>query len=420
MLEQTTKNWRLLYPGQDGWLVADVTDGGRVEPGSSVDAQLPLKSSRGERLIVALPARLFASVLIPVTAPDAETRDAALQLQMEKLGLLPQQGKAGQSPHASLEAGADGSEHMMLVVLLDEVPQQEICIESAERFEVAPRLLATETGVLSIYRELGSLVAVVPDKAGALAYFQVLGADGLDAASASEIALLLQSVGSLPGMELPGKIHLHFDVSAEGLRFLEVKTGLPVELAGEPCRRLANPPWNLVPPQVTALRAATRRRRAFKMAAMAAALVVLAAVTAMAFHVGSLTVRRDSLRKALEQVAGDVESARATAAAWQQMQLALDPDIYPIERLYLATRTLPPEGVRLTVFEQRGASIVITGEASSTPAAIKFANDLKRSPEWGGYEFEIPQPKILPNNSAQFRITARAPNAAAISVEDVP
>lgn len=420
MAEKFTKKSRLLYPGAEEWFIADVTETASIDAASCVPIDLPYVPSSGERLVVALPARLFAAILLPVTAPDEESRDAAVQLQLEKLGLLPQQAKTIQCPPATIEVASDGQERTVQAILLDEAPPPEICVESAALYEAAPRLVPLEKGVLAICRELGNLVALLPNSSGQLAHFQVLGSDKIGEAAAQEISLLLQAIGTLPGIALPGKICVHFEVPIEELQIFANQSGLEVTALGDPVRRLAASVLDFTPVAVVAMRAASRRRRTIRMAALALLCLVLAAVAAMGIQIASLTTHRNSLRREIDEVSDQVEATRQTAQAWQNMQMALDPDLYPIERLYLATRLLPAEGVRLTVFEQRGGSIVITGEASSTPAAIKFANDLKRSPEWGGYEFEIPQPKILPNNSAQFRITARAPTSATITTEDMP
>lgn len=407
---------RLLYPAESGWMLADVLSDGSVDATASVKVEPPVVAASGERLVVALPARYFATVLVPVTAPDEETRDAALQLQLEKLGLL-QEGRASAPASASCEAGAVGDERTMLAVLLDDQPPEAVCIEGAERFEPAPRLLHTAPATLALYGELGSLVAVWPSPSGGTAYFQMLSSGALDEEAVSELALLVQSVSSLPGLPAVKKIALHVEAQTRAMQLLADATGLEVVHAGEVDRALPSPAWNLLPHRVVTMRAASVRRRAIRAGALAVMSLVLAAVGGMAWHYARLSDKAAELRDGLARVESDVMAAASTAALWQEMRLALEPELYPIERLYQATRLLPDEGVRLTVFEQRGTGIVLSGEASSTPAAIKFANDLKRSPEWGGYTFEIPQPKIMPNNSAQFRVTARAPGEAVATPE---
>lgn len=392
-----------LYPGPDGWNLGtvDVRAGEiRSEP-----VDLPLGGGQRDGVVVCLPATVFSSLPVRVDAGvDADSRVGLVRLQMEKEGIC-----AEDTPDRAVRVTEVRERDDGLVfqgVVLDDALPDELCIEEAARFDCAVRQREFPDNQLSIHNELGTPVATLTLD-GRLIHFQPLGCGADSMEFASEVALLVSSLEETVDLGGLTGVTICFPVGEDVMQALSDAVGVPVSTAPEPPFHVAADPWSFEPAPVRTMRERTRRGRRIRGLATAAVAVLLLVLAGLGARLILLHREASGLRADIARHADEVAGARETAALWQRMELALRPDLFPIERLYQATRLLPDQGVRLVVFEQRGADIVIAGEASSTPAAIKYSNDLRRSPEWSGFEWEIPQPKILPNNSAQFRITAR-------------
>ncbi len=392
---------QVMAPGPESWRQVELRDAASEIVGD--DLQPPFQMNNPERTIIGLPANCFSSVPVTIlTAPDDKVIDQVVMLQLEKLGLQ----IAARESILSEKVYEDDSKQVYHALVLDDTIAEDLCVENAARFEPAVHLLDLGRNALTLVMELGQIVAAI-DIDGKLAHFETLGAGPDSDDLASEIALLLLSISeSLPLSQLKS-IQIAFNVADPQLQQIANATGLAVKTVDPPQLREPEQSWNFLPQQVVAMRQQTKRKRQIRQLITGVAAVLILTVAGLAAHLTVLQVKVSQLESDLAVHAAEVESARQTAGLWRRMELAVSPDSFPIERLYQATRLLPEEGVRMTVFEQRGGDVVIAGEASSTPAAIKFSNDLKRSPEWGGFNWEIPPPKILPNNSAQFRITAR-------------
>ena len=402
---------QLLAPCEDEWRLVELPADGASAAGEPLEP--PFGLAAAERTLVCLPSSCFSSVPLRIEATaETEGVDGMARLQLEKLGVADDQRTADEVVIVPLQTGGDARTYH--AVVLDETIPEELCIEHAGRFEPAVHMLDLPDNALTLYRECGQLVAALTI-GGKLCHFQPLGVDGDFGELANEVSLLLASLADTLELGDLEAIHVRCALDDCVLQELADSCALPVRSGAPPGWREPAEYWGITPRQVGELRQRTRRRRRTGQLAAALAAAVVVALLALAAHLVILNRQAGKLERELAAHAGEVERTRETASLWRRMELALDPDLYPLERLYQATQLLPDEGVRLTVFEQRGGDVVIAGEASSTPAAIKFSNDLRRNPAWSGFSWEIPQPKILPNNSAQFRITARRASGGEIA-----
>ncbi len=392
---------QVLAPTAENWQLAELRD--TASEVVADDLQLPYQLDYPERTIIGLPAHCFSSVPISVQrSPDQDAIAEMLQLQLEKLGLS---GDFRNNASYEIVDQQESSEIYHTVVLDDTIPE-ELCIENAARFEPAVHLRAISSNTLTLFIEMGQVVAAI-DLGGKLAHFEALGSLPDSEDLASEVSLLLLSVGETLPVEKLKSIQIGFNLDDRVLQQIADSTGLAAKTIDPPKLRSPDRVWAFLPQQVSILRLQTKRKKQLQQMVFGLAAVLIIAFAAMAAHLIMLNLQVAELENDLAAHAQEVDATKSTANLWRRMELALTPESFPIERLYQAARLLPEQGVRMTVFEQRGGDVVIAGEASSTPAAIKFSNDLKRSPDWSGFNWEIPPPKILPNNSAQFRITAR-------------
>ncbi len=95
---------------------------------------------------------------------------------------------------------------------------------------------------------------------------------------------------------------------------------------------------------------------------------------------------------------------QGTAERWRQVEWAVNPKLYPVELLYQISGLLPGDGLRLTAIEIQKGKVVIRGEASTAPAAFKFAEDIKAKSELQIFSWLMPSPTLRPDGRAEFTI----------------
>ena len=85
-------------------------------------------------------------------------------------------------------------------------------------------------------------------------------------------------------------------------------------------------------------------------------------------------------------------------------RVAVNPNLYPVELLYQISGLLPHDGLRLTAIEIQKGKVAVRGEASTAPAAFKFAEDIKAKPELQMFNWQMPSPILRPDGRAEFTI----------------
>lgn len=135
---------------------------------------------------------------------------------------------------------------------------------------------------------------------------------------------------------------------------------------------------------------------------------VYAAVLVL-FLAGLLVLRLEigRLGRKIEKDASRTEFVKMTAARWRALAPAIDPRFYPIELIQHLSESLPSADVRITKFDQSARQISVEGEANSAALAYQFADKVKKHPDLQMFQFEMPAPKILPNDHAQFRLEGK-------------
>ena len=98
---------------------------------------------------------------------------------------------------------------------------------------------------------------------------------------------------------------------------------------------------------------------------------------------------------------------RATEAKWKALAPAIDPHYYPVEILLHLFDSLPAADVQITAYNQSARQISVDGEASTAALTYQFIDKIKKNQELGAFQFDMPAPRILPNNHAQFRLEGK-------------
>ena len=256
---------------------------------------------------------------------------------------------------------------------------------------------------LVIWREKGRLaVAATRGKEPLIA--QVLGDRELSETAVTElkcIVLQLQLQGFCSNLL---GVHLWGSFSAEEADLLQKMLGLRVTHDPVPPPNLPAVRSGLLPPAVSILHARRRRRsRIWSSIGLVAALYVLG----IAVFVGYLYWQRRVAGNLREQIAiqsPTVAAIQKTAEQWQHVEDAVNPRFYPVEVLYQVSGLLPPDGMRLTSFEVQKGKVTLRGEASTAPAAFKFAEDIKARPELQIFNWRMPSPTLRPDGRAEFAI----------------
>jgi type II secretory pathway component PulL len=101
------------------------------------------------------------------------------------------------------------------------------------------------------------------------------------------------------------------------------------------------------------------------------------------------------------------EFVKMTDARWKALAPAIDPRYYPIEVLVHLSESLPSADVRITKFDQSARQLSVEGEANSAALAYQFADKVKKNPNLQMFQFEMPAPRLLPNEHAQYRLEGK-------------
>lgn len=98
---------------------------------------------------------------------------------------------------------------------------------------------------------------------------------------------------------------------------------------------------------------------------------------------------------------------REAEANWKALAPAIDSRYYPVEILLHLFESLPSPEVHITVYNQSARQVSVDGEADTAQLAYDFAEKVKKNPGLQIFQFNMADPRILPNSHAQFRLEGR-------------
>jgi hypothetical protein len=332
---------------------------------------------------------------------DLNGLDQAIALRWESLGVEVE--PPGRLWHGWEVAHDNGRVVVGTLALNAQDLPPEMLRHDAAAFEPSISLYAIPHGCFVIYKELGRYVAAfMRDKR--LVHVCVLASRGLDEHAASEIHHLIEALrGSYLLVDLRAG-YLWTEAPASFLTLLQQTLGLPIQVAPKPAPELPRESSGLLPPEVAIARLAhQKRKRQVQLLTLAATTVALM----FACWIGALWLREhrlDQQMAMIEHKRPEVESARTAQLRWSALEEAVSPDTYPVEVFHQIVSLLPPEGIRFKEFSMNIDNVIVSGEASSLIHASKFQKDLKESVPLQRYTFNAPQPTVMDDNRASFRI----------------
>lgn len=119
------------------------------------------------------------------------------------------------------------------------------------------------------------------------------------------------------------------------------------------------------------------------------------------------------LDKKIAELQPVVELSKSRQARWTSLSAALEPSRYMIELLHQVTKVIGPADIRITEFQMGVREFGFSAEASSLGEAIEYVNRLKKEPDLAAFKIDSPNPNLLPNERAQFRVTGKVDSPTA-------
>ena len=392
---------RLLCPGEAGWGLWQAWDGGNSEILSSGEQPAPLLSGSRQGVVMGLPlGQIYLFPLWLQTVDAALVQDMVLA-HLEKQGIT--SARTGETVFHAEVLLREETRTLVLVAALPSLLPDELTLPKAESYDLAVRFRDLPEDSLVLWRENGTITVAVT-MGQRLVGGVALGGESVTPSTIGDLRCFLLAMEA-QGVPMPiNRVVLWGSFTPAEMGLLSQVLEVRCERADLPVPRLPPIRWNLVPHVVrdhAAVQLRTQQRRTLFGAAGAVYAAVLLLVVG---QTGWLAFQVRKLQTGLSQQAPLVKSLRDTAARWDAVEEAVQPEFYVVEQLLHCAQSLPEEGVRLTKFSTDGKHLIITGEAKNASAAFKFAEDLKKQPFFAPYRWQMPQPQLLGNDSAKFQM----------------
>ncbi len=393
-----------LSPAPEGW---------RAQTGADTCMGTTLKD-----LCTRLPGKLRAELLLPSSAivteqlalPEAPLEDllSMTQLQLEKL--LPY--AADDFVFDIEELGQSGDGVRILAVTVP-IPELKSCAEPLRAAGLGPvavgvyavqlaRNLAAKGTVLALWIE-GGLPYLLLAVDGKLVWLEGLPSENTEpeAAEVSRVILGAELAGVIPGPLTRACVDAPDWVNAVRQALPDV----PIEEAPlEPLEELVGS-W-LPPAWAQEADALTRKSRFMERLQWLA--IAYAALLAGGFCWLALEKSRiGKLDQRIAELQPQVELSNARQARWRNLEPAVEPSRYLIELLYQASQNVGGADIRITEFQVNPKEFAFSAEAANVSEAIEYVGRLKKNPELSSFKLDSPNPNILPNERAQFRVSGK-------------
>lgn len=401
----------LVLPGEDRWEKWRWHHDGKWKQEESGD------SMAGG--IQALPMLALDSSPFPALTPQgsAATLEATVGLRWGALGADP---PSGGCHWVFWQVAKEGDLVLTATLALAGGPQDDRSpLREASAFEPSVLLYPIPAGSIAVWKELGRYVVafMLGDQ---LLHAAVLAMRELDQGAAHEIRDLTHVLALNWPMNGWTAVHLWTDATPEFVLMLQRAVNAAVQTELKPAPRLPVQSSGLLPSSVAReRRQRLKLRMRIRYALAAAALMVLG----FASWGGWLLVREQRVAQVLAEVQArrpQVEEVREAQLQWWALEAATDRDMYPLTVFREIVALLPAEGIRFKEFSMDREKVVVSGEATSLIHASKFQSDLKACGTLHRFAFNAPQPTILEDNRANFRVEGSIQSAVSPEVEGGP
>ncbi|MEY2598801.1 MAG: hypothetical protein RLZZ142_1060, partial [Verrucomicrobiota bacterium] len=110
----------------------------------------------------------------------------------------------------------------------------------------------------------------------------------------------------------------------------------------------------------------------------------------------------------LVQLRPRMEQMKRMQAQWRQVEPAVEPQRYLVEILRHVHAAIGSGDVRVTEFDMRLRDFGFSGEAANYSEATEYLSRLRKEPGMELFQVQSPVPKNLPNDRAQFTVSAKS------------
>lgn len=394
-MKQSTKKIRLIYPGPEEWEHFEGLEGGRCLPCST--DQAPPKE---QQIIIALPNRWLFSFYLQLQVPEAVQLRDMLILHLEKNDL-----PSSPDTWNYLDLGKKGSEQCVHLFSLPEIRNQTRLLLPDYQIQTASpswEFHEIPQEHLCLVKELGRWWLWY-FKDGKCLYSRDLGVATL---SASSVTLIEQAIWHLQSSGIHAEKPLITFIHSVPQVFIDALTAKQYDYRDV---TLTNPqiPAKLISLQPHLIREKKQAKQARstrnKTVAFIVLLACLIAVTMIGLGIYNKN-QTDTLRTRIETIQPQAEQLQVTEAHWNQVELAVEPNLSPLETMHRVTGTLPDKDLRMTKFQQLDRTVVISGESKQHRQVFDWVKKLKESPLCAHMEWSDPNIKMLPGNLVQFTL----------------
>ena len=354
----------------------------------------------------ALPASSWLCLPVRARVPDERQGVQATRLELETLGLL-EGGAPADQLDARARQGPEGATVITGMLLHGREPADAASAALTSRFLPACNFRRLAPLALELWSEEGQVRFTVSDAAGKIIHSQALTAATLDGDAYAEILCVLGAMdarGVLPRLK---EVIWRGRKAPAGLDLLAHALALPGRALSDEWLPPQEVEGSLVP---DALRARRESRRITRRWLLALGLLLLGAVIVPSLYAFSLYHRERLWRQRTEALKVDepkVKAIRGIQTRWLDLEPAVNPLLYPQEQIQRLWQVLPTEGVRLTLLELTSATVTLAGEAANPALVGNLRDSLNSDPRLRDLKWDFPQPQILPDGRASFRIEGK-------------
>lgn len=404
-----SKSPKILRATESGWELWDFQDPSSPAPQPLPDPAAPPVPP--PKAIVALPARCVTILPLWLNSDDPALLPGMAEMQLASAGLT-----RNTAPEVRLVRSENGRS-LVTALFLPSDPPAPLCQPWVSEFLPSPDTEHLHPDSVTVWAEDGHRVIAVTSGATPVYWESRRAADTRDLPQDLSCVLArFESEGVLRALK---KIVLRLPVPPDLPRELSARFHAEILLEQRPPPQLPPPEAvRLVPAVVSQKRDEARRRQTILRAAAAVLLLIIGAAALLFGQQQALRLQNARLKRSLDAEEPRVAAVSAAQSRWAALRPALDPDLYPVERLLQASLLMPADGLRLSIFEQSIEDgvmrVILIGEAATPQAAFAFTEAVRSHPSWSMFQWQIPQPTILPNNAARFRMEGTFPYAASL------
>ncbi|GAT34250.1 hypothetical protein TSACC_22675 [Terrimicrobium sacchariphilum] len=350
----------------------------------------------GEGDLFAVPARQVVAVPLWLDSDDPAVVEASVLLELEVRGFASEGALADVSVR---EVTKENGRTLVVVSVFPSDFEKRFPDVAAQRYEVSASLLPLDEDALTVWREGGEIVAAYT-RGKTLVYWTTWDA----AATGREIQTWLKSttLGLLASgfiSRRPAQVVVDdgFNVSDLGFEFIPV-----VRPLGPPALEMVKCDWR----PASAVEAERRRlgRAQFRRIGLAVAVAYALLVFIAGGYLVWLNIQGTRLSADIDSLRAEATQIQPMIRQWQSVGPSIDSRRFPLEILRQVVESLPPQGIRLTIFDVTPERITVEGEAISASHAAKYFETVSHQSGMTDIDWQMPPPALLPNNTARFQI----------------